>query len=259
MTQELGKVETWTMKVPYDWCLEFNVRPYEPENWGLSSDIYSFGHFHETMMTEEDFLSRLADVKHKTNSRPRKMDEYLELRMYGLVIYQLMGIQQGIQFQHAVTDYQRFLGSTVGEIESNFSRVELGNRYGRWADNWKTSILLNGGTTNDSEQYVGSMQKHLAELRDNGVLVQIFREPDLGNCLTAMCFLVDERVFDRESYLDFTNSPYTWDSKHVPNDATFKKWEDDNTNNYERWVEEVGGPKNAFLREFMVGKKLATN
>ena len=30
----------------------------------------------------------------------------LELRMYGLVNYQLTGIQKGIQFLHAVVEYQ---------------------------------------------------------------------------------------------------------------------------------------------------------
>ena len=31
--------------------------------------------------------------------------ENLELRMYGLVNYQLTGIQQGIQFLHGVVEY----------------------------------------------------------------------------------------------------------------------------------------------------------
>ncbi len=30
-----------------------------------------------------------------------------------------------------------------------------------------------------------------------------FCEPDLGDQLTAICFLVDERVWDREKYPDF--------------------------------------------------------
>ena len=81
---------------PYDWCLKYNVRPYEPENWSLASNDVSFGHFHETKITEADFLYRLKKVEYKENSKPRKMEEFLELRMYGLVIYQLMGIQKGI-------------------------------------------------------------------------------------------------------------------------------------------------------------------
>ena len=253
-----GNTKEQLFKSPYEWCLYYNVRPYEPENWGRASNEFSFGHFHESNIKEADFLDRLKDVKHKENSRPRKMDEFLELRMYGLVIYQLTGIQTGIQFQHAVTEYQRYLGTTTDDLGC---RLEIGNRYGLWADKWKTSILLNGGTTNDSEQYVGSKQKYLAELRDNGVHVQTFREPDLGNVLTAMCFIVDERVFDTESYPSFEPTPKPYAPNYTPNTKTIKAWEDDNARNYNKWVEKIGGESNAFLREFTSPRnlKLATN
>jgi hypothetical protein len=55
--------------------------------------------------------------------------------MYGLVNYQLSGIQKGIQFGHGVVDYG------MKYIESH--------EYQRWAKNDKTFIILNGGTTND--------------------------------------------------------------------------------------------------------------
>lgn len=250
--QELGK-----LKSPFEWCLDYNIRPYEPQWWNMmgEEDRMWNSSFHTSVCTEEEFLEELKCHKHKENSRPRKMDEFLEMRMYGLVIYQLMGIQQGIQFQHAVTDYGREMEQL--STFNNEGNTNLQNRYQRWADKWKTSIVLNGGSTNDSSDYVGTMQQHLKSLRENGIYVQEFREPDLGDCLTAMCFLIDERVFDREAYPDFTNSPYTWDSRHKPNEATFKKWEEDNAKNYERWVEKIGGPKNAFLREFLPKFKLA--
>ena len=258
MAELISEVETF--KTPFEWCVQHNVRPYNPDKWGEGSNEFSFGHFHETQLTEIEFLARLGDIKFKKNSRPRKMDEFLELRMYGMVIYQLMGIQQGIQFQHAVTTYQRYLQTMPehrGEASNNRTRGELNERYGLWADKWMTSMVLNGGTSNDSEQYVGTMQQHLKALKDNDVFVMDFREPDLGNCLTALCFMVDERVFDKVTYPEFKNSPYPWDSDHEPNEATFKKWEDDNARNKERWVEKVGGPENAFLREFLIGKRLA--
>lgn len=244
-------------KSPYEWCLQYNVRPYEPENWCGISDKVSFGHFHKTEIGEEDFLDRLKDVKHKENSRPRKMDEFLELRMYGLVIYQLTGIQTGIQFQHAVTDY----GREMEELDTfnNKGDADLQNRYRRWADNWKTSIVLNGGSTNDSPDYVGTMQQHLAALIDNGIYTQEFREPDLGNCLTAICFIVDERVFDTKSYPSFEPTPKPYSPNYTPNAETLKAWEDDNERNYNKWVEKIGGAENAFLREFLDGKRLASN
>lgn len=241
-------------QTPYYWCLEHNVRPYNPELWGDTMGDT----FHTTKVSEETFLKRLAEVKHKKNSTPRKMDEFLELRMYGLVIYQLTGIQTGIQFQHAVTDYQRFLHSNFDDSRYNLRRLDLGNRYGRWADKWKTSIILNGGTTNDSLDYVGTMQQHLQSLEDNGILVKGFREPDLGNCLTAMCFLVDERVFNSKLYPSFEPTPKPWGTDYTPNENSLAAWLGENENNYGKWVEKIGGEGNAFLREFLNGKKLAT-
>lgn len=59
----------------------------------------------------------------------------LEYRMYGLVPYNLSPIQQGIQFGHGVVEYMRTY-YPAPPCDS-------------WADNDKTFIILNGGTTND--------------------------------------------------------------------------------------------------------------
>ena len=78
----------------------------------------------------------------------------LELRMYGMVNYQLTGIQMGIQFLHAVSDYGQLVKKLKGE--------EL-KKYDDWADNWKTVILLNGGTTNNrivDEVYFGTINRY---------------------------------------------------------------------------------------------------
>jgi isocitrate dehydrogenase kinase/phosphatase len=101
MSEELTSIKT-----PYDWCLDYNVRPYNPELWGDALQN-GFGNvaFHKSKIDEVEFLDILKTTPHKLNSRPRKFDEFLELRMYGFVIYQLSGIQTGIQFKHAVTDY----------------------------------------------------------------------------------------------------------------------------------------------------------
>jgi len=260
MIQELGKEESWTQKSPYEWCLEFNVRPFEPQYWNMTGleDRLSNYSFHASICTKEEFLEELECHDHKENSRPRKMDELLEMKMYGLVIYQLMGIQQGIQFQHAVTDYGRSMETMVPL--NNAESAELKNRYQRWADKWKTSIILNGGTTNsgDCEDFgIGSLQKHLIELRDNGVHVDTFCEPDLNNAMTAICFIADERVFLKDDYPSFEPTPKPYAPNYTPNAETIKAWEDDNARNYKKWVEKVGGPKNAFLREFLTGKRLA--
>ena len=83
---------------------------------------------------------------------PKEAEEYmeklqtekniLEYRMYGLVPYNISPIQQAIQFGHALQEYNNAMKViTVGERA--------------WAfDNWrlkdKTSIILNGGTTNNN-------------------------------------------------------------------------------------------------------------
>jgi len=133
------------------------------------------------------------------------MSNKLELRMYGLTPYQLSGIQIGIQFGHAVVEYgqkMKYLG------EHNQS---LNTQYNDWADNWKTFIILNGGTSNHSinryhqsdEPFVGSMESNLVLLEQNGIEIVTFYEPDLNDMLSAVVFIVDERVFNKKKYPDF--------------------------------------------------------
>ena len=239
MIQENTKIK----QTPYEWCLYYNVRPYEPENWGRASNEFSFGHFHESNIKEEDFVDRLKDVKHKENSRPRKMDEFLELKMYGLVIYQLTGMQKGIQFKHVGDEYENNLPD-----ETDPRKIT----YRNWVNKWKTVIVLDGGTTNsgDCEDFgIGSLQKYLVELRDNGIHVDTFCEPDLNNAMTAICFIADERVFLKDDYPSFEPTPKPYSPNYVPNAETIQAWEDDNARNYKKWVEKIGGSKNAFLRE----------
>lgn len=112
----------------------------------------------------------------------------LEYRMYGLVNYQLSGIQKGIQFGHAVVEYGL----------KYFKDLD----YQKWAKKDKTFIILNGGTTNSHPHFLGTLNKHLVTLKNNKIKVVTFQEPDLGNQLTAVVFLVDERVFNKEKYPD---------------------------------------------------------
>ena len=112
-----------------------------------------------------------------------------EIRMYGLVPYNISPIQQAIQFGHAVVEYS----------QEHFHDRE----YQEWARDWKTFIILNGGTTNMNSARMGSLNQHTFTLNENGVKFAIFNEPDLGDQLTAITFLVDERVFDKKKYPDY--------------------------------------------------------
>jgi len=113
-------------------------------------------------------------------------------RMYGFVPYNISEIQKGIQFGHAVVEYALKFGNTQEYLD--------------WANDDKTFIILNGGTTNkrfnfDDGKPFGSINQHLLfvdQLLDGKVMY--FFEPDLGDQLTAFCFLVEDRIWDRVTY-----------------------------------------------------------
>jgi hypothetical protein len=192
------------------------------------------------------------------------MENNLELRMYGLVPYNISPIQQAIQFGHAVVEYGQKM-KYLGEHTQS-----LNIQYNDWADNWKTFIILNGGTTNHRSNIkdglpFGSLNQHVLTLMDNGVDFAQFNEPDLGDQLTAVVFIVDERVFNKRKYPDFedwvidnfgdliTGEGSAYQMARRIKQSTSK--EDQKV--YQSWVKTIGGEKNVFLREFLKSFKLA--
>ena len=189
----------------------------------------------------------------------------LELRMYGLVPYNISPIQQAIQFGHAVVEY----GQKVNGNEFQLDSVT----YNDWANNWKTFIILNGGTTNHKTSLedglpFGTLHNHLLTLMDNDIDFAQFNEPDLGDQLTAVVFIVDERVFNRKKYPDFSdwlmNSKYGDLIRAELGENVYTISENiKNSNNkedkksYNEWISFVGGEKNVFLRDFLKNFKLA--
>jgi len=117
-------------------------------------------------------------------------------RMYGFVPYNLSPIQMGIQFGHAVQEYNNLM-----KIHNS---VDAHRAFNRWAQEDKTFIILNGGTTNSNPERFGTLNKILVDLTDQGIQCASFREPDLGDQLTAVVFLGDDRVWDRETFPDYT-------------------------------------------------------
>ena len=197
--------------------------------------------------------------------------EKLELRMYRLVPYNISPIQQGIQYGHAVVEYGQMV---------KYSNKSLLDQYNDWADNWKTFMIYNGGTSNHSqnryqifdESFVGSMEQNLKTLQENEITVATFYEPDLNDMLSGIVFIVDERVFNKDKYPDFDLRKYYGDVKEKmkeaqdelatnPMDPKFpsiynllgsnvrKDWDD--------WVESIGGRKNLFLRIFLKNFRFA--
>lgn len=234
------------LKTGYEWCLEGNIRVLDIADWDTDWGFFEESYYEEKIDVKE-FYRRIAMCKVKPNSMPRKTLMFLEYRMYGLVPYNLSPIQQGIQFGHAVVDY----GRTVEDLRPH---DEI---YKKWADKDKTFIILNGGTTNNNPERLGTLNQHMNTLRDNGILLQEFHEPDLGDQLTAFVFLVDERVFNRTVYPDFVGTPYPWPLNKKPSEKQYSQWEAENNKNYAAWLEKIGGEKNAFLRDYLRNLKLA--
>lgn len=171
-------------------------------------------------------------------------DKGLELRMYFFTIYQLTGIQAGIQCGHAALEYSRVYKDS--EIFINF------------ADNWKTWIILNGGTTNyeiDEEGVsMGSLNQIGDSLSENDIDFSFFREPDLNYSLTALCFICDERVFNKKDYPDFRD--YSKDTYIINPTDSDESLIISHPNEYKEWIRLVGGMKNVFLRDLLKDKKL---
>jgi hypothetical protein len=196
------------------------------------------------------------------------MKEKLELRMYGLVPYNISPIQQAIQFGHAVVEY----GQMVKLPQAmNKMAIDAPLIYDSWASNWKTFIILNGGTTNhrptDDGLPFGTLNNHALVLEENKIDFATFNEPDLGDQLTAVVFIVDERVFNRKKYLDFEDwvienygdlirSDYYTTSYMLAQKIKNSESKSDKKV-YDEWVKYVGGEKNVFLRDFLKNFKLA--
>lgn len=174
--------------------------------------------------------------------------EELELRMYFFVPYQLTGIQQGIQSGHAAL-----------EFALKYGRYNPNHIIWTFIEKYKTWVILNGGTTNNSLYTPGTLNTIFRSLRENEIDCTPFYEPDLNDALSAVCIVCDERVFNREKYPDFFDYLV---SMGVKKDFHLKQLSKDElietySYYYELWVNLIGGEKNVFLRDLINGKKLA--
>lgn len=216
------------LKTPYQWCIEDKINLIDINEWGCEWYGSKEKHFFEfPVFGRDEFDQHIKKCKIEENTLQHKTELYLEYRMYGLVPYNLSPIQQGIQFGHAVVEY--------GQNVKGMGKME--DIYNKWANEDKTFIILNGGTTNINPDKLGSLNKHVDTLMENGVAVATFYEPDLGDQLTAIVFLVDERVFNRDLYPDYVEPLLPL-----------------GVNKYEDWVKTIGNAKNFFLREFLSPK-----
>lgn len=157
----------------------------------------------------------------------KKTQKRLQYRMYFLTMYNISEIQKGIQCLHATVEYELQHGDSLP--------------YKNWAKHDKTVILLNGGTSNDKS---GSIQAHIAELQANNVPIAFFREPDLNNAISAVAFIVDERVWSKK-YPDSELLAGVYAPGHFLEEAS------------KNYVKSIGGSQNAFLKTFLKKFRLA--
>lgn len=185
-------------------------------------------------------------------------EQELELRMYFFVPYNISTIAMGIQAGHSALRYAL-----------QFGRHNPDHPVWDFITNHETWIILNGGTTNDEQDFDGIPKGTLNQIGEgldqNGIEFSFFHEPDLNHALTALCFICDERVFNKKDYPDFVdyviNNIDVVDGASVDENSIRKeKIEDliiEFDSIYKQWVRFVGGIKNVFLRELLKDKKLA--
>lgn len=158
-------------------------------------------------------------------------------RMYGLVPYNISPIQQAIQFGHAVVEYA--------------NEYFHDHDYQSWSHDDKTFIILYGGTTNTLIERFGTLNNYKLELEMKSIKTAHFHEPDLGDQLTAVVFLVDDRVWDRETYPDYAGSFISDLNGTRPMENEFNQWKKMFSDNHEE------ADRIVWMRDFLRNFRLA--
>lgn len=131
--------------------------------------------------------------------------------MYGLVLNNLSPIQQGIQFGHALQEYNNEMMLDIADDKTKHD-------FNQWRLNDKTFIILNGGTSNSINKK-GTLNQHLAYLLSGNISCATFHEPDLNDALTAIVFPVRENVYNEIDYPNF----YKWLSNRYGSSEIYNK------------------------------------
>ena len=118
-----------------------------------------------------------------------KTPQTLGHRLYFFVPYNISDVQKGIQSGHAGLKYLL-----------KFCRYNPEHELWDFLENDGTWIILNGGTTNKNPSTKGSLDLIEHELYGMGIDFTPFYEPDLNDAMSALCFFVDERVYNYEDY-----------------------------------------------------------
>lgn len=175
----------------------------------------------------------------------------MKYRMYHLTMYNISEIQKSIQSYHAGMEYAL--------------KYWTDRDFQDWAQNEKTVIILNGGTSNSGKNVEkGTMEKHYEYLSEElSYKCAKFLEPDLNFCMSAIAFIVPEQVYNKETYPEFeikTNEfSYRGDNfiEYMPEWFNKSTQYNQVISKYTQWVESIGGETNRKLRVFLKQFRLA--
>lgn len=166
-------------------------------------------------------------------------NKVLAKRMYFFVPYNISPIQQAIQAGHAALRYAMKYIDDPEVLD--------------FVQNHETWIILNGGTTNNTRNLDGECKGTLNQIRDllaeNDIKFAQFHEPDLNDALTAVCLIVDERVFNTTDYPSFDKHYEDMTIGDDMGNTTYTDVEE----SYSRFY----GEKTRFLKDLILTKKLA--
>lgn len=183
---------------------------------------------------ESLMVKDIEDSLQELRLRPSNVETKVayEQRMYSMVLRQLNPIQKGVQTTHGVVEYA--------------NKYSSDEEYRQWAETDKTLIVLDGGTYQE-------MVRIYDTLKELGIKIGEFQEPDLNYLTTSITFLADERVWNREQYP-------SWESlSQCPCsiDGNMQALDPNDYMSYNEWVEMMGGAANVELRELIFSKKLS--
>lgn len=118
------------------------------------------------------------------------MTDELELRLYTFTLFQLSPIQQGIQAGHAAVE----VGMWAHRRLVHYLQGDEWAIYHRWATEWKTMVLLNGGDLFELDEFANFLA---ACDNPNKYPFASFRESEasLGGIMTSVAIILPSRIF----------------------------------------------------------------
>lgn len=167
----------------------------------------------------------------------KKVMEEKEFKMFCLVLSQLDGVNKGKESSRAILKY-----AYNKKNESDFKKY--------MEDEDIPVLIFEGGTHNDLMDVISQFIEN--QFTDYSYVVS----PDLNNCVTSICFLANNQVWDTVNYLSYES----WRIKNnIPIMVinTYPPIVKEDPDAYNKWVEYMGGKINVLLRKIMEYKMQA--